>query len=378
MSAPRFHTDDECILALREHGSVRKAAKALGISPRNLFARKARWVKRGFAPEFDLTHPVADGQKLKGASTLYREDGTVAAQWVKSTADEERLKALLSAAFDGLACDLPRVPKVAAPKGTSADLLALYVITDYHLGALAWPEETRSAPWDMAVAEKLLMGWFRYAVDHAPDAETAVFAQLGDFLHFDGLDAVTPEHRNLLDADTRFQKLVRVAYSCVRAGIAMMLEKHKNVRVIMAEGNHDPASSAHLREGMRAIFEQNPRVVVDTSPDPYYCVEHGDVSLFFHHGHKRKPQAIDDVFAAKFRPVFGRTRFSYAHMGHMHHKAVSESPLMVVEQHRTLAAPDAYATRGGWISGREAPVIAYHAKRGEVGRLIVTPEMVMP
>jgi hypothetical protein len=378
MSASRFRTDDECILALREHGSVRKAAKALGVNPRNLFARKARWVKRGFAPEFDLTHPVADGQRLKGASTLYREDGTIAAQWVKSSEDHERLREMLQAAFAGMADGLPRLPEIAAPPHANADLLALYLITDYHLGALAWPEETRSAAWDMAVAEKLLMGWFRYAVNHAPEAETAVFAQLGDFLHFDGLDAVTPEHRNLLDADTRFQKLVRVAYSCVRAGIAMMLEKHQRVHVIMAEGNHDPASSAHLREGMRAIFEDNPRVTVDTSPDPYYCVEHGATSLFFHHGHKRKPKEIDDVFAAKFRPVFGRTKYSYAHMGHQHHKALIESPLMVVEQHRTLAAPDAYATRGGWISGREAPVIAYSKRRGEVGRLIVTPEMVMP
>lgn len=371
-------TDDAIIAAYREHGSFGKAAKALGMDRRGMARRYQVLAQRGLAPDHDMTHTVPDGFRVKGTSTLYREDGTIAAQWVKSREDHERLREMLLAAFAGMADELPRVPTIAAPAQTNADMLALYLITDYHLGALAWPEETRSAAWDMAVAEKLLLGWFRYAVDHAPDAETAVFAQLGDFLHFDGLDAVTPEHRNLLDADTRFQKLVRVAYSCVRAGIAMMLEKHRRVHVIMAEGNHDPASSAHLREGMRAIFEDNPRVTVDTSPDPYYCVEHGATSLFFHHGHKRKPKEIDDVFAAKFRPVFGRTKYSYAHMGHQHHKALIESPLMVVEQHRTLAAPDAYATRGGWISGREAPVIAYSKRRGEVGRLIVTPEMVMP
>ena len=34
---------------------------------------------------------------------------------------------------------------------------------------------------------------------------------------------------------------------------------------------------------------------------------------------------------------------------------------MKVERHETLAAPDAYAANGGWLSGRSAKVITYHA-----------------
>jgi hypothetical protein len=115
---------------------------------------------------------------------------------------------------------------------------------------------------------------------------------------------------------------------------------------------------------------------VDQSPDPYYCFEWGDTSLFFHHGHKRKITAIDDVFVAKFREVFGRTRHSFAHMGHFHHRHEVEGNLMVITQHRTLAASDAYASRGGYMSGREAQVITYHKKHGECGRVIITPEMI--
>jgi hypothetical protein len=48
---------------------------------------------------------------------------------------------------------------------------------------------------------------------------------------------------------------------------------------------------------------------------------------------------------------------------------------MVVEQHRTLAASDAYASRGGWMSGRDAQVITYHATHGEVGRIVVNSRM---
>lgn len=185
-------------------------------------------------------------------------------------------------------------------------------------------------------------------------------------------DALT---RHLLDADTRFQKLVRVAIRAIRRIIGLLLDKHPRVMVVMAEGNHDPASSIWLREWLAAIYENEPRVEVDRSPDPYYCIEWGKTALFYHHGHKRRPGDIDTVFAAKFREVFGRTKHAYAHMGHMHHVDVKETNLMIVEQHRTLAAPDAYASRGGWMSGRDAQVITYHREHGEVGRLRVSPQM---
>jgi len=369
------YTDDQIIAALREHGSQRKAALALGVNRRTIERRAASLALKGYSPAHDMTHAVPDGYKVKGVSTLYREDGTVAAQWVKSNADAERQREMLQAAFAGMADDLPRIRRSAAPKGRNADLLTCYVVTDYHLGMLAWSEETRCEPWDLSIAERLLVDWFASAIAQAPESETAVFAQLGDFMHFDGLDAVTPEHRNLLDADTRFQKVVRSAIRVLRRVIDMLLAKHKTIRVLMAEGNHDPASSVWLREWFRAIYESEPRVTVDTSPDPYYCVEHGDTSLFFHHGHKRNTGNIADVFAAKFRDVFGRTKHSYAHMGHRHHAEMKESSLMIVEQHRTLAANDAYASRGGWISGRDAKAITYSKRFGEVSRVTVSPDM---
>lgn len=55
---------------------------------------------------------------------------------------------------------------------------------------------------------------------------------------------------------------------------------------------------------------------------------------------------------------------------------VRETNTMQIEQHRTLAAPDSHASRGGWMSGRDAKVISYHADHGEVGRITVSADMV--
>lgn len=329
---------------------------------------------KGYSPDHQMVHPVAPGFLVKGVSTLYNDEGGVSAQWVKTTADQEAQRQMVEAAARAFATKIPRERPRPAPARTVADLCNVYVLTDYHLGMLAWGEET-GTDWDTTIAEAMLVDWFAAAIAQAPASELAVFAQLGDFLHWDGMDAVTPASKHLLDADTRFQKLVRVAIRAIRRVIGMLLAKHQRVHVLMAEGNHDPASSIWLREWLAASFEDEPRVTVDTSPDPYYCVEHGKTALFFHHGHKRKPTNIDTVFAAKFREVFGRTQHAYAHMGHLHHIDVKETNLMVVEQHRTLAAPDAYASRGGWMSGRDAVVVTYSKEHGEVGRCRISSKM---
>lgn len=369
------------------HRTIAQAAEHLGISERNCRAMLARIrnnakqeaVRRGLSPEHDMNHPVPDGFHVKGVSTYYNNEGVPTGQWVKSQADYERQQQLMREAVDAMCEDIKRTrPIKQANIVRDENLKNVYLVTDYHLGMKAWHESTRGDDWDMQIAETLLLNYFSYALEHAPPAKTAVFAQLGDFLHWDGLVAVTPTSGHHLDADTRYEKLVRVAIRVLRTVQQMLLRKYEHVHLIHAEGNHDLTGSVWLREMFAALYENEPRMTVETSPDPYYCVEHGLTSLFFHHGHKKKLRELDTVMAAKFREVFGRTKHSYCHAGHLHHEKSYESNLMVTEQHRTLAAPDAYAAGHGFISGRSAPVITYHSHYGEVSRLSVSPEMFRP
>lgn len=334
---------------------------------------------KGWSPDHDMTHRVPDPFIVKGVSSLYTtgKDGQtrVAAQWVKTTIDPEAREAMLATILDAMRSEIPKVEPVALERAGDDLLLNLFLITDYHIGMLAWGEET-GENWDIKIAEDVLVAWFQRAIIQSPPAKTAVFCQLGDFLHWDGMDAVTPEHKNLLDADTRFQKLVRVAIRVLRRVIAILLTQHEHVHVIMAEGNHDPASSVWLRELFVLMFEDEPRISIDRNPDPYYVYEHGRTALFFHHGHLAKIERVDSIFAGKYRDVYGRARHSFAHVGHKHCAEVRESSLMIVEQHRTLSAPDAYASRHGFISGRDAQVITYHREFGDVGRVRISPQMV--
>lgn len=347
----------------RNNGNVSATAVELGI-PRTTLRRKIA----------ELSTEAT--QAIAGKSTLFDcRTGEKVLEWVK-TADKTNKAEAFHAVLAGLKDQLPRYAPVKPPSAGYADLLNVFVLTDYHLGMLAWGEETGSEDWDLKIAEQMLVSWFALAIEKAPKTDTAIFAQMGDFGHWDGLDAVTPAHGNLLDADTRFQKLVRATIRVTRRIIEILLHKHKHLHIKWMEANHDPASGAWMREWLAAVYENDPRVTVDTSADAYYCFEWGDTSLFFHHGHKRNVKNVDDVFVAKFREVFGRTAYSYAHLGHLHSNELVETPLMQVERHRTLAAPDAYAAKGGWISGREAKVITYSKAFGEVSRVTINPDMV--
>lgn len=368
----------EIIQAVIDHGGSAGAAAHLGTGLRHI-QRIVASVK-GYAamrdPSLhDYTKQLPDGYKLRGISALHDAKGNVVLQWTKSYRDVERQKEIMQEVIDSLREEIPQTEPIPPPEQTYTNLANLYPITDYHLGMMAWREEA-GEDWDLKIAEDLLLNWFSAAIRMAPDAKLGIFAQMGDFLHFDGLEAVTPTNRNILDSDTRFQKMVRVAIRVIRQIITMLLQKHQKVHVIMADANHDPASSAWLREFLHAFYDNEPRVFVDNSADTYYCIEFGNTALFFHHGHKRKPKDVDDVFVAKYREIFGRTKYCYAHMGHMHHIESKETNLMLVEQHRTLAAKDAYASKGGWMAGRDAKVITYSSLHGEVGRITITPEMV--
>jgi len=283
---------------------------------------------------------------------------------------QERFKAFL----EGLKDEVDSVAPIKRESAGNHNLCNQYTLTDYHLGMMSWAEETGD-DWDLKIAEETLTKFFMVAIENSPKADECIFAQIGDFLHWDGLDAVTPMSKHVLDADTRFTKLVRVAIRIIRRIITMLLKKYKVVRVIMAEGNHDTASSVWMREMLSAFYENEPRLIVDTNPDPYYCVVFGDNALFYHHGHKRKINGLDSVFVGKFKKEFGGSKFAYGHLGHFHHTHKIESNLMILEQHRTLASKDAYASRGGYLSGRDAKVITYHKKYGEVARQTINIEM---
>ncbi len=368
--------------AVNEHGSARAAARVLGVNAsaiqRAIQSVKKKAAIRGWSPDHDMTRTVPEGFTLKGVSSYYgmNDAGEMAlkGQWVKSRADDEARERLIMAAFEAMAGELPRVAPLPVPVVLSHQLCNLYTMTDAHVGMLAWHREG-GADWDLSIAERVLLGCFTQMIESSPAAGSCVINQLGDWLHFDGMEAKTPTSGHILDADSRFQKVVVASLRILRAIVDMALAKHGQVYIVMAEGNHDLASSVWLRVMFSALYENEPRVTVNDSALPYYVHRHGSTMLAFHHGHLKKMDGLPLLFAAAFPQVWGETTKRYCHTGHFHHEMMREHAGMKVIQHPTLAARDAYAARFGYLSERQATAYTYHCEFGQVASFTVTPEM---
>lgn len=368
----------EYIRKTDECGSCKAAAKALGISPRTVQIAvktiKDKAARQGHAPEHDMTKTVPDGFHLKGTSTLYDKDGNQKLQWVKTNIDRDRQMEMFVAVLEHMTEDVPAKPVVQEPtRALSHDLVNLYTFSDYHLGMLAWNKEG-GRDWDIRLATQLLKVAFNDMVSRSPASDTCVINELGDFEHYDSLKPVTPAHGHVLDSDTRPEKMISATIECMDHMIETALEHHQTVHVVIAQGNHNEYSAIWRRKMYERLYRDNPRVQFVSNQVPYYAMTFGKVMLGFHHGHKRKPAQLPELFMNEFRQMYGNTEYSYLHTGHFHHQERKEIGNTVVEMHRTLAARDSHASYGGWHSRAATDVITYHREYGEFGRITIYPE----
>lgn len=367
------------IEAYNTHGSMQKAATALGI-PKTTFRdryirQKSEDQLRHLALKYsDTREIIPDGQLIKSTSILYDADGNKKLTWIKTDQERQEKESRYEAILEALQDDIVHAPITPRPADSNESLCSVYIISDFHLGQYSSFNET-GADWTLESAVATIKGWIDSAIQSTPNAKQAILCDLGDFLHTDGLLPITPASGHVLDAGARFRDTARVAIELFDYAIQRLLSKHDGLRVIIAEGNHNMDSSYWMTLAVSRRYENDPRIEFDFSQIPYYAFKWGQTSLFFHHGHKKKMGEISRSLAAQFRDIYGTTKYSYAHVGHLHHRELKEDSLMVVEQHSTMAAKDAYSARGGYHSERGASVITYHDKHGEVGRVSIRPEM---
>lgn len=357
--------------AINEAGSIRGAARKMAVTPNTLREAIASVKKKaaiqGFTPE-DNQKFVQSPLVLKGKSTLYGPEGEKKLEWVKTSLDREQATQAIIEWVNWL-CEDARglAPIIKPPAHRDSDLLAVYPMGDPHFGMYAWGKET-GEPFDLVIAERDLRAAIDRLVACAPDAETALLLELGDFFHADNNTARTPQSGAQLDVDTRWQRVMQVGLRTMIYCIVRLLAKHKNVIVRIVKGNHDPHSSVALALALDAYFTNEKRVEIDLTPNVFWYYRHGKSLIGATHGDTCKPDVLPGVMASDQPEDWGKTEFRYFYHGHIHHDSVKEFPGCMIESFRTLAAKDAWHSSKGYRSGRDMKVIVHHKDFGEVER----------
>lgn len=367
--------------AAAKEGSDKAAARVLKIDDRNFYqARRAVAAKasrHGYSPDHNFIHPVPDGFKLANLTQHY-VDGELRQQWIKPSLDAERQHEMMVAAIEAMTSSVPRIkPTIKMPKVSTDALMACYPIGDHHLGMMAWHEESGD-DYDLSIAETVLMRAMEYLVSLSPDCEQGLLAVLGDFLHIDSFKAVTPTSGYLLDADSRYPKMVKVAIRVLKYAISALLRKHAKVRVIFELGNHDPSSAIFMMQLLASVYEDEPRVSVDVSPMAFHYFQFGKNMVVTNHGDKVALRDLPSVIAADQPKMWGETEYRYCWVGHVHHHQTFETKSrelrgIQVETFQVLAPKDAHAASFGYRAQRSMKSIVLHHDFGEQERHTFNP-----
>jgi hypothetical protein len=369
---PRWVTETQIryLEAVKEHGGQNAAARALGVAKSSvneaIATYKREAARRGHAPgHFD--DGVAPGFVM-GKVTIQRGPGGVERVWERQSPDAESQAERLQAIKAGLLDGLEPIAPLSGPDYTDDDLLTVYPQGDPHAGLYAWKDETGQA-FDLVEYERVTKAAIDRLVASAAPSSHALFIDLGDSLHADNNAARTRSGHHL-DTHGRHAEVVRAVIRCKRHHVARMLEKHNHVTVRINPGNHDGITALMLAEMMAAIYENEPRVTVSTSPNPYWFHGFGANLIGTTHGDGAKGANLPLLMAVDAPAMWLASEHGSRvwFVGHVHHKDVKDHPGVTVEYCRTLAAPDIWSHASGYRSKRSIEAVTYHRLDGEVER----------
>jgi hypothetical protein len=364
-------TEKRYLDAINLHGGASAAARALSVHKsavcQAIAALKKRAAKKGYSPDHDMTRTVPEGFQVRGVSTYYDRDGIARGQWVKSAADDERRWEIMQAHIAGARDDILPTSPMSAPLRCDADLLTVYPVGDPHAGLYSWRDET-GAHFDLAEFERIQCAAIDRLTASTPSSAIAIFNDKGDSTHADNAKNRTPKSGHELDVHGRHAEVVRVSIKVKRYQIARLLQKHEKVIVRVDPGNHDPETAVHQAMVLEALYENEPRVEVIASPNPYWYYLFGTTLIGTCHGDGAKGKDLPGVMASDVRALWGQADYCVWFVGHVHHKDIKEYAGCTVEYLGTLAGPDRYSHHAGFRSRRTLEAVSFHREDAEVER----------
>lgn len=249
---------------------------------------------------------------------------------------------------------------------------------DLHLGKLGWSLETGGADYDLTIAAKD----FREALDDSLTKASgftlakALLPLGNDLLQTDNLRSETTAGTRV-DSDSRYHKMFDAAVTEMRWAVERLKERAPLVEVVVCPGNHDRLGAFTVGRVLEAVYESDPRVVFQNSPNLRKYVQFGKTLLGFTHGNEEKHNDLPLIMAHEMKQAWADTLFHEWHIGHNHkykktrYVAGDSFQGAVVRILRSLSEVDAWHSQKGYVGGRRAiETFVYHLDEGEVGAFI--------
>ena len=365
--------------AVIKNGSNAKAAYALGVNRRTIDKTMQRIERfaasKAVAPHKSVDRETMEGFDAKRISTAYKEDGSIALQWVIQEPQKRNMQEKIDALMEGMTDDLTGFKLPVEQTATlDDDYLAMYMIGDHHFGMLA-DSETKidDDDWDVKIATQILIDATDRLANRVGDAEVGVLLNVGDFFHADS-SANTTTKGTPVDVDTRIGKTFKLAGRLFQVLIDKMLEVHSEVVVINVRGNHDSDMACHLSSCLELLYSEEPRVNVLPNYSKFIHYQWHNNLFVFHHGDRMKHEQILQAVIKNLDDEWSQSKNRYCHLGHIHHHTAREVGSMHFEHWGSLTATDQWHSDSGYGAERSMTAVVYHKEHGEDSRVKIKVE----
>jgi len=351
--------------AVREHGGIRAAGRALGL-PHGYISRTMKAInKTHTAAGTEIPH----GQKIV-KNTIHYRDGAVIQEWVRTVPELEQLQAIV----DGMCEQVKGKAELCNFKPAvenCRDTLFELDIYDPHVGMYACERETMDGDYDCDIAARRMTEAAAALLARANNPSKVVVVLGGDIMHMDNRSNTTERSNNALDVDTRYQRVVSYVVEACTTVVQMAAKVSPVVEIVITPGNHDWHSCVWLTQVLQAYYSQSDNVTICQQQSPRKYMQWGDNMLVWTHGDGIAASKWPLVIAAESPVLWGATRHRYLKMGHIHHKktiapvVIDEQAGLVVEYLAALCPSDSWHASAGFVGSQKgASAFEYHRKHG--------------
>lgn len=244
-------------------------------------------------------------------------------------------------------------------------LLLELPIMDFHLGKLAWSDETGGSDYDLKLAEKL---WRKTVINLISkscafgEIEKVLFPIGQDYFHFD-TPGVTTTAGTPLDSDTRWQKMFAKGVELL-VWTVEQLRKIAPVEILWVPGNHDQMLSYAATVGLAQRYSKTSSVNVDLSASPRKYRLFGKNLIGYSHGEK-EGKRVEGLMQIEAPELWGKSIFREFHLGHLHNESSVTSNGIIFRRISSITATDSWHSEMGFVgSVRQAQAFIWDKEFG--------------
>ena len=228
-------------------------------------------------------------------------------------------------------------------------LLLELPIMDFHLGKLAWADETGEDHYDLDIATSLYKSTILDILGKLSQIDVSVeriVLPVGqDFFHVDDKEGRTTSGTHV-DVEGRWQKMYQRGVDLLVWAVEQ-LRSVAPVECCYVPGNHDDMLSFCATEHLSAWFREVEGVAVDLSPQNRKYVRYGKVLIGFSHG-KKEGKRIEHLMQVERPADWGATAFREWHLGDEHHEESEEKGGVIIRRISAITATDAWHAEMGF------------------------------